>query len=180
MAVATFQVDRFGANPFALEGPIVAGSGTLGPQFTLGDVTDGNAAAEWVYCKLTLASTTTLNVGDVYTWDKDFNASLVSTSASPRGQQIGVGCVAQASVPAGTYYIWLQRSGQALVRVVATTPLANTIMETTSTAGVIGAPTSATVGSKFISGIVLTAANSSGSVAAVEAILSWPLIDKTN
>lgn len=180
MSVATFQGDRFGANPFAVEGPIVAGSGTLGPQFSLGVVTDGNAGSEWIYCKLTLGSTTTLNVGDVYTWDKDFNASLISTAASPRGQQVGVGCVAAASQPAGVYYIWLQRSGQALVRVVATTPLANTIMETTATAGVVGAPTSATTTSKFISGMVLTAANSGGSVAAVEAILSWPLIDKTN
>lgn len=180
MALATYQIDRIGVNPFAVDGPFVTGSGVLGPQFALGEVTDGNSGAEWIYCKLVLGSITTLNIGDVYTWDKDFNLTLIATAASPRGQQVGVGCVAAASLAVGTYFLWVQRSGQALVRVVATTPLANTLMETTATAGVIGAPTSATVSSKAILGMVLTAANAAGAVAAVEGILSWPYIDKTN
>lgn len=179
MTVASIQIDRMGANPFAIEGPVVLGSGVIAPQFKLGEVTDGDAGAEWIYCKLVLASITTLGVGDVYTWDKSFTATLLSTSNSPRGQQVGVGCVALASAPVGTYFIWLQRSGQALVNVVATTPLANTLMETTATAGTVGAPTTPTVTSKLILGAVLTAANA-GAATTIEAILSWPTIDKTN
>jgi len=63
MSVAKTQTERFGANPFAIEGPIVAGSGIPGPNFTLGSVCWGDAEAEWVYCQLVLASQTTLQPG---------------------------------------------------------------------------------------------------------------------
>jgi hypothetical protein len=179
MTTATFINTQFGARPTVLDSAGTLGDGTQIPQIKVGSRADGDAGSEFVYCKLTLASTTSLLDGHVYTIDKDFNASLISTSNSPRGQTVGVGRVAAASTPAGTYYLWVQVAGGAPVQVVATTPKANTIMETTATAGVLGAPTSATVGSKAVIGAVITADNS-GATGSVEGILNWPSIDKTN
>lgn len=181
MAVSTFINTLVGGNPKSLDVlPTVTGTGypsTL--PFSPGFVADGDNGGEWVYAKLTLGSTTSLLDGHVFTIDKDYNASLIATANSPRGQRVGVGRVTAAAQPAGVYGLWVQVGGQAPVQVLATTPKGFTNAETTTTPGVLGAPTSATVGSKYVAGLVITADNT-GVAGTVEGIINWPTVDKTN
>lgn len=170
MSIATIQTERFGANPFVVEGPIVAGSGILGPQFGLGTLCWGPSEAEWVYCKLTLGSTTTLQPGQWFQWDKDYNATLLTTAAGVVGYGAGVfsgamqaptisgGPVGTVTLAAGVYYIWVQRAGQAPA-LMSTVTAALVIAETTTTAGQANAPASATVGTKQITPVSFQAAN---------------------
>lgn len=171
MSIATSQTERFGANPFAVEGPIVAGSGILGPQFALGSLAWGPSEAEWVYCKLTLASTTTIQPGQWIQWDKDYNAILVTTATAVIGSGIGVlnigtqaptqagGPSGTVSLAAGVYYVWVQRAGQAPALMSGTVTANLVIAETTTTAGTAAAPASATVGTKQITPVSFSAAN---------------------
>ncbi|PCK86347.1 hypothetical protein CPT32_13090 [Rhizobium sophoriradicis] len=170
MTVATSQTDRLGANPFVVEGPIVAGSGVPGPMFSLGTISWGSKEAEWVYCKLVLASTTTLQPGQWFQWDRDYTATLLTTAGAVVGNRCGVfagasqaptqsGGPAQAiSLAAGTYYIWLQRNGQAPA-LVTTATAALVVAETTATAGLANAPASATATTKAIANVNFAAAN---------------------
>ncbi|MBX4940990.1 MULTISPECIES: hypothetical protein [Rhizobium] len=170
MSIATSQTDRLGANPFVVEGPIVAGSGIPGPTFSLGATALGAKEAEWVYCKLVLASTTTLQPGQWFQWDRDYTATLLTTAAAVVGYRCGVfagasqsptqsGGPAQAiSLAAGTYYIWLQRNGQAPA-MVSTATAALVVAETTATAGLANAPASATATTKAIANVSFQAAN---------------------
>lgn len=179
MTVSKYVTTLLGAVINAVETlPAVTGTGVVVPQFTPGMVADGDSNGRFVYVKLVLASALSLVDGTFFVLDKDFNASLLSTANSPFGARVGV-ARATAELPIGTHYLWLQTSGGAPAAVVATTPLANTKMETTATAGRTGAPAAATVGSKLITGIVLTAANA-GAAASVEAILSGPTVGLTN
>ncbi|NTJ63535.1 hypothetical protein G6M50_38100 [Agrobacterium rhizogenes] len=171
MAVARTQTERFGAQPFNIEGPIVAGSGIPGPNFTLGSLAWGDAEAEWVYCKLVLASQTTLQPGMWLQWDKDYNANLLTTATAVVGYGAGVfagqsinptvtgGPAGTVTLAAGTYYIWVQRAGQAPALVSATTTAALVIAETTTTAGQANVPASATVGTKQITPVSFQTAN---------------------
>ncbi|NKQ85168.1 hypothetical protein [Rhizobium ruizarguesonis] len=170
MTIATSQTDRLGANPFVVEGPIVAGSGVPGPNFALGAVAGGDRESEWVYCKLVLASTTTLQPGQWFQWDRDYTASLLTTAAAVVGNRCGVfagasqaptqsgGPAQSISLVAGTYYIWVQRNGEAPA-LVTTATAALVVAETTATAGLANAPASATTTTKAIQGVNFTAAN---------------------
>ncbi|MEF0939627.1 hypothetical protein [Rhizobium sp. BR 362] len=171
MAVARTQTERFGANPFQVDGPFVSGSGIPGPNFTLGSLAWGDAEAEWVYCKLVLASQTTLQPGMWLQWDKDYNANLLTTATAVVGYGVGVfagamqpptitgGPVGTITLAAGTYYLWVQRAGQAPALVSATTTAALVIAETTTTAGQGNVPASATVGTKQITPVSFQTAN---------------------
>lgn len=180
MANTTRQTGLPGCNPFALEGPIVAGSGHPAPNFRPGAFSPaaGDSGGEFQYCILTLASTTSLTDGQVYVIDKDFNAALATTTNALRGMDVGIGRVVQASVVAGTYYIWLQRNGRAPVQVAASA-LANTVMQTTATGGQLDAPSSPTATTKAIAGIELTAANG-GAAGVVQAFVRRPAVYVTN
>ncbi|MBB3745000.1 hypothetical protein FHX10_004537 [Rhizobium sp. BK591] len=170
MTIATSQIDRLGANPFVVEGPIVAGSGIPGPNFALGSVSGGTKESEWVYCQLVLASQTTLQPGQWFQWTKDYVASLLTTAAAVVGQRCGVfsgaaqpptltgGPVGAITLAAGTYYIWLQRNGQAPA-LVTTATAALVVAETTATAGLATAPASPTATTKAIQGVNFAAAN---------------------
>ncbi|MDQ0558689.1 hypothetical protein QO004_000464 [Rhizobium mesoamericanum] len=171
MSVARTQTERFGANPFVVEGPIVAGSGIPGPNFTLGSVCWGDAEAEWVYCQLVLASQTTLQPGQWMQWDRDYSASLLTTAAAVVGNRCGVfsgaaqpstitgGPVGTITLAAGTYYVWVQRSGQAPA-VVSSGVTANLVVaETTTTAGQAAVPASPTVSTKQITPVSFGSAN---------------------
>ncbi|NKQ73852.1 hypothetical protein C3Y89_26565 [Rhizobium sp. UPM1132] len=170
MTIATSQTDRLGANPFVVEGPIVAGSGVPGPNFALGAVAGGDRESEWVYCKLVLASTTTLQPGQWFQWDRDYTATLLTTAAAVVGNRCGVfagasqaptqsgGPAQSISLVAGTYYIWVQRNGEAPA-LVTTATAALVVAETTATAGLANAPASATTTTKAIQGVNFTAAN---------------------
>lgn len=171
MSVATAQTANFGANPFIIDGPIVSGTGVLGPQFKLGTVSWGESEAEWVYCKLTLASTTTLQPGQFIWWDKDYNATLGTTANTPIGNKCGFfsgGATSptiagfnpgSVSLVAGVYYLWVLRSGQAPVLASATTVANLVVMETTTTAGQVNCPASPTVGTRQITPVSFSAAN---------------------
>lgn len=183
MTTTTLQFELPGANPFALAGPASAagatGAGVPFPQFSYGTaLAAGNSGADFIFCQLVLGGATTLTDGQVYTYDKDYVATLVSTANSPRGQDVGVGRVAQAAVPAGTYGIWLQRAGHVNVQASASAP-ANALCETTATAGQLFSAASPTVGSKLIVGLYLQTANG-GAAGVTAANVMWPYIDKTN
>jgi len=170
MSVASIQSDRLGANPFVVEGPIVSGSGIPGPNFALGAIAGGDRESEWVYCQLVLASPTTLQPGQWFQWTRDYVASLLTTAAAVVGQRCGVfsgaaqpptltgGPVGAITLAAGTYYIWLQRNGQAPSQ-VATATAALVVAETTTTAGQASAPASATATTKAIANVNFAAAN---------------------
>jgi hypothetical protein len=170
MSVATIQSDRLGANPFVVEGPIVSGSGIPGPNFSLGAVAGGDRESEWVYCQLVLASQTTLQPGQWFQWTRDYVASLLTTAAAVVGQRCGVfsgaaqpptltgGPVGAITLAPGTYYVWLQRNGQAPSQVAAATA-ALVVAETTATAGQASAPASATATTKAIANVNFAAAN---------------------
>ncbi|TBY54530.1 hypothetical protein E0H59_13670 [Rhizobium leguminosarum bv. viciae] len=170
MTIATSQTDRLGANPFVVDGPIVSGSGIPGPNFSLGAVSGGTKESEWVFCKLVLASTTTLQPGQWFQWDRDYTATLLTTAAAVVGNRCGVfagasqaptvsgGPAQSISLVAGTYYIWLQRNGQAPA-LVTTATAALVVAETTATAGLATAPASPTASSKAIQGVNFAAAN---------------------
>lgn len=171
MSVSKAQTERFGANPFVVEGPIVLGSGVPAANFTLGSVCWGDSEAEWVYCSLALGSTTTLAPGTWMQWDKDYNASLLTTANAVVGQRVGVfsganqaptisgGPAGSVTLAAGTYFIWVQRSGQAASIVTAAVTPNLVIAETTATAGAINAPASPTVTTKQITPVSFSAAN---------------------
>ncbi|MBY5867095.1 hypothetical protein [Rhizobium leguminosarum] len=170
MSIASIQSDRLGANPFVVEGPIVSGSGIPGPNFSLGAVAGGDRESEWVYCQLVLASQTTLQPGQWFQWTRDYVASLLTTAAAVVGQRCGVfsgaaqpptltgGPVGAITLAPGTYYVWLQRNGQAPA-LVATATAALVVAETTTTAGQAGAPASATATTKAIANVNFAAAN---------------------
>ncbi|RXT18765.1 hypothetical protein B5P46_28145 [Rhizobium leguminosarum] len=170
MSIATIQTDRLGANPFVVEGPIVSGSGIPGPNFSLGAVAGGDRESEWVYCQLVLASQTTLQPGQWFQWTRDYVASLLTTAAAVVGNRCGVfsgaaqpptitgGPIGSITLAAGTYYIWLQRNGQAPA-LVTTATAALVVAETTTTAGLANAPASATVSTKAIANVNFAAAN---------------------
>ncbi|MBY3590609.1 hypothetical protein HJA87_12040 [Rhizobium bangladeshense] len=170
MSIATSQTDRLGANPFVVDGPFIAGSGVPAPIFALGSVAGGDREAEWVYCRLVLASQTTLQPGQWFQWTRDYDASLLTTAAAVVGQRCGVfagaaqpptitgGPIGSITLAAGTYYVWLQRNGQAPGQ-VSTATAALVVAETTTTAGLANAPASATVGTKAIANVNFAAAN---------------------
>jgi hypothetical protein len=177
MAVATHENTTLGANPFAGAAQFVAGSGTPGPQFGLGQTCKGNKGSEYVHVTFVAASQVTLVDGSVFTIDKDFTATLLSTTNAPRGADIGVRRVAEV-LPAGTYYFWLQIKGRANVLGSASSN-ANLPVETTATAGQVNSPASPTVSTKSVQGMFfLTAVG--GAAAASEANLLYPYIGATN
>jgi hypothetical protein len=153
MTISRYQTLNFGCNPGVLD-LALTGSGTIQPQFKPGHVSYGDCEAEWVYCKLVLASTTDVLPGQVYYWDDDYTATLLATAASPRGCAVGVANVFAPQTVAGTYYIWLMRAGQGPV--AYTTLTANNLLESTATAGALNSPASPTASSKAVLGITFT------------------------
>jgi hypothetical protein len=159
MTVATFQTAYFGSNPFVLEGPIVAGSGVLGPQFKPGHVAYGDSETEYVYCKLVLGAATTLIPGQAYTIDDDYNATLLSTANSPRGTKVMFllpNAPSNAQQPAGTYYGWFVRAGK--VPVPSNAIVLGALAETSTTPGTVNTAVTPTVTSKLIVGLYYTKA----------------------
>lgn len=174
MSIATSQTERFGANPFVVEGPFIAGvtgTGIPAPNFALGSVSWGPSEAEWVYCALVLGSTTTLQPGQWFQWDKNYTATLLTTAAAVVGNRAGVfsgaaqpptisgGPVGTITLTAGTYYIWIQRAGQAPALTSGTVTPNILVAETTASAGTLAVPASPTVSTKQITPVSFSAAN---------------------
>ena len=129
-----------GVNPCALLTPPAAGSGggVPQPQFKPGMIVNGDYGAEFILCKLVLAGTTDLLPGDCYFVDGAYNLTLFSTTNASNviGAQVVVGQVFAPATPAGTYYLWGQRAGSALVRAIAAS-VANGQGETNATTPVM-------------------------------------------
>jgi hypothetical protein len=145
-----------GANPCRLIGPAsstgATGGGIPVPNWKLGMIVSGDLGAEFVLCKLTLAGTTDLLPGQVYWLDKDFNATLLSTTVgnNPTNAECGVLNVWAPSTPAGVYYAWLQRAGHCSVQAIAGST-ANGFGETnTTSAGTLKFPASPTTGQRSV------------------------------
>ena len=163
MAIATKQFEVVGSTPFLLDGPLTSnvspsnGSGNIMPAATLGSIAAGDAGSEFVYCKLVLDGSTVLVPGTAYVIDKQYTATLLTTSNSPRGSNVAWGLVNAPTAPvSGTYYIWLQRAGNLGVRANGT-PAQTGLCETSATGGVCGFPSSATTGAKLVVGTYIYA-----------------------
>ena len=165
-----------GVNPCALLSPPAAGTGggVPQPQFKPGMIVNGDYGAEFILCRLVLAGTTDLLPGDCYFLDGSYNLTLFSTTNANNviGAQVVVGQVFAPATPAGTYWLWGQRAGNALVRAIAAS-VANGQGETNATtAGAMKFPASATASQKSAgpaqaiaasSGITFTGSTTSGS-----------------
>lgn len=160
MAVATSINDILGANPFQID---------TTRQHRLGQIGRGVNGAEWEYVQFNSGS---IVAGHLVVIDRDFVATTITTAASPRGNRCGVVMAATAS--AGTFG-WVQRQGQANIRVLANAA-ANARLNTTATAGILD--DDGTAGSKQIEGIHLQVANG-GATANVEGTLNGPIIGVT-
>jgi hypothetical protein len=149
-----------GADPTRLYGPVPAagqtGQGVLLPPMRVGTVISGDAGSEFVLCKLTLGSTTDLVPGQAFQFDKDYNASLLSTSGSVLNQEVAFGQAFAPQTAAGTWYIWLGRAGHLAVKA---TGAANGFGETTAVAGTVNFAATPTAGTKSISPSSLYAAS---------------------
>jgi hypothetical protein len=155
MAGSSFEYSTIGANVFGgLVGPVgaagVSGGGTPFPQFKPGQRAAGDCEGEFTYVTITLAAVTSFLPGQVYQFDKDFNATVLTTAAAVRGQGVGVVPFAQAAVAAGTYGMWLQTGGNGPV---ALTGAANAAGETTATAGTANFAAAPTAGAKTLRGL---------------------------
>lgn len=157
MSITSKQFGLVGSNPFALEGPIGSFNGYPAPSAALGAVGLGDCEGEFVFAKLVLDGSTTLKDGQLYVIDRDYTATPLTTSNSPRGLTVGVGRVVAAVAPAaGTYYIWLQRAGHCPV---VATGSGNSAAETTATAGTANFNNTPTTGAKTILGLSLFGTN---------------------
>src|SRR6266403_1628103 len=153
MTVTTFQTAVDGVNPFAVEGPAVAGSGVIVPQYRLGHVAYGDAGLEAVYCKYTSVGNQVLTPGLLFTVDDDYTATLLTTANSPRGSKVmacligmGIGGQSVTTVTGSVYYLWLARAGQVPVA-YTTVGAVGSLAETTATGGAANFPVAATVSS---------------------------------
>lgn len=156
MALSRFADSFPGGAVLSLYGPATAAGtsngGTPVPQFTPGQIVTGDRGGEWTFCSLVLGSTTTLANGQAYQFDKDFVATALTTTNAVRGYNVGFGSVSQASVVAGTYYLWLQTSGHAGVQFTGS---AAALAETTATAGLVNFNNTPTSTTKKIVGLYM-------------------------
>ena len=148
--------------------PSHAGGVTQAPM-KLGSMLMGDCRAEFVLCQLVLAAVTTLIPGAVYLYDKDFNATLLTTADAVQGGSVGVAAVNQVNVAAGTYYLFLQTNGNAPMA-CTTGSVAAALCETTATAGVVNFTNAPTAGSHKVSvaslyqaSVAITATTTTGS-----------------
>lgn len=159
MAVATTINDITGANPLVID--------TV-RQHRLGQIGRGVNGAEWEYVQFGSSS---IIAGHVLAIDQNYLATQVTTAASPRGQRCGV---AMGTASSGNFG-WVQRQGQASIRVLASCA-ANARLNTTATAGILD--DDGTAGAKHIEGIHLQVANG-GATANQEGTLNGPIIGVT-
>jgi hypothetical protein len=150
---------EMGANPCTLYVLPAAGSSIPQPQFKPGQRVFGNAATEWLYCRLVLAATTDLLPGDVYQIDENWLLTKLTTAAALLNYEVGIGQVFAPATVAGTYYIWVATKGHCIVRAAASSIISG-MGETTTTAGQLKFLTSHTGGSLTVSPLAALQASS--------------------
>ena len=158
--VATFQTAIDGANPFQVDGPASLGSGVIVPSFRLGHVSYGDCETEYVYVKYTSVSNQVLSPGFLFQIDDDYVATILTTSAAVKGNNVGVCCIGLGyggqsftTVTGTVYYMWLARAGHLPVAYVTSTINATSLAETSATAGKMNYPTAPSTTTKFLSGL---------------------------
>jgi hypothetical protein len=143
-----------GANPCILYGPQpaagVTDNGVPYPNYRLGMVINGDAGAEFVYCKLVLAAATDVLPGQAYQIDENYTATLLLNSTSVLNENVVVLNVWSPQLAAGTYYGWFARAGNIAVQAAAGS-VATGFGETTATAGQLKFPATHTAGMKSVS-----------------------------
>lgn len=117
------------------------GSGQPLAPGKVGTVMSADIGAEFVLCKLVLASQTDLLFGSGFSVDKDFNATLSVNGGPLNAEWMFSQCFAPAT-PAGTYYIWLARAGHLGLQ-IGGTPVAGGQLTTSTVAGQMQAAASA-------------------------------------
>lgn len=153
-----------GANPCVPYGPVpaagISDNGVPFPSWKLGMIVGGDSGAEFVYCKLVLASATDLLPGQAYQIDENFTATLLTTSNSVLQGQVLIANIWAPQLAAGTYYVWLQRAGYCSVQAAALS-IINAQAETTATAGQLKFLNTHTGGTKSTDGLTSFGASSS-------------------
>lgn len=114
----------------------VSNGGVPVPSMRVGTVITGAEGSSFTLCKYVLAATTDILPGQVFQWDRAYTASLITTALGVLNQEAGVSVCFANAVPAGSYYIWLQRTGHAPMRTLAAS-VATGAGETTTTAGTL-------------------------------------------
>jgi hypothetical protein len=187
MAIASRQWDLIGAHIYAPEGPFGLVGTTPQPTFNFGDVVDGNNESEFVFLKFSPGTVAIYNQGDVFVWDASMIAVPAKLGAAYHAWGSHVGTIffgGRVGDPAtvkgqgtnwsytfqpGTYGIWVQRAGAAVVNYTTITSQISQSF-TTATAGSLSALASGAVGSEGLQGIfsslstfTFTATDTSGS-----------------
>jgi hypothetical protein len=189
MSIASRQWDMIGAHIYAPEGPygLIGTPNLSGPTFNFGDVVDGNSESEFVFLKFSPVSVVTFNQGDVFVWDASMIAvpSKLTAAYHAFGSHVGaiffggrVGDPATAkgqgsswsyTFQPGTYGIWVQRAGAAVINYGVITSQVSASF-TTATVGSISALATGAANSQGIQGVfpsltsfTFTATDTSGS-----------------
>jgi len=135
-------------------------------MFELGTRIKGDGGSEWIYVQATGAIT---GAGYVATYDRTFQAALLSTSNDGAGQQLGVAAAAFAD----NDYGWVQIWGACDAIQVLASAAANVALNTTATAGALDDDGGATA---FVAnGIMLTTARAA-SAGTAPGFLSYPML----
>ena len=146
---------------------VVIGEADTVRQHQLGQIAHGENGSMFIYVQFAAATVP----GDAVHINKDFLATLLTTSASPFGAPCGVG----RATAAINQYGWAQRRGQGSLNVAASCA-ANARVNTTATAGRLD--DDGTTGAKVIEGVILNAA-AGGAAAVVECTLDDPRVGAT-
>jgi hypothetical protein len=138
------------------------------PDQALGQTTQGDGGAEFLYCRFVAATV----LGDMVWLDKDHNATKLTTTSSPLSSRVGSARVTSAAI---NDYGWVQVAGQAPVNIAASA-IANTRLNTTATAGRVD--DDGTTGAKVIERAIINTTQG-GAAGVAEATLSYPTVGAT-
>lgn len=169
MSIARKVSGGIGARAYAPEGPYGAAGQFPLPSFARGEVMYGELGAEYEFVIINAMTTFTINQGDVFVWDNSGVAVQAQTGSGvhPFGASVGTaffggaisdqasqatpGNIWSYTLPAaGSYGMWMQRSGKSLIN-CATVNAQTKSLNTTAVNGQVNAPSTALSGSMGIS-----------------------------
>jgi hypothetical protein len=137
MTIAYYQDENIGPRMYVPEGAYGPMGTSPLPSFKFGEVVAGDAEAEFTFLMFNATAGQVLNQGDALCWDNSYQAILTGSVAAalqyPVGTSMGTffcggrfGDPAAAPAPqsmwsvtfvaAGTYGVWVQRSGTSLLK----------------------------------------------------------------
>jgi hypothetical protein len=168
MTIAKNVFGVIGARTYLPEGPYGAAGTFPLPSFADGTVMEGELGAEYEFVRIAVATSFTLNQGDVLVWDNSGLAvqSQTGSGVHPFGASVGtaffggrVGDQASQASPGnvwsytfatpGVYGMWAQRAGKSLLN-CATINAQTKPLSTTAVNGQVNAPATPLSGSMGI------------------------------